>query len=210
VPGEQLADGLGIAPVPLGKLAPRAFLCLVIVGDGEGHDVLQGHFTIAVSGEQGGADIRQLEPFLHDGFGHAEAGGNIGRRHALVDECPKRLEFVGRVHRFALDVLGKADFRCVGIVVEDVAGDERLRLHAAGFYERFERPKPAAPCDHGVFAALVLADDEGLQKAVRVDGCGQFVDALVGIGLADIAFPSEKLVEGDADRVGHNTPLWFE
>ena len=60
-----------------------------------------------------------------------------------------------------------------------------------GFREGFQRQKPAASGNHGVFAALVFADDEGLQKAMRIDGCGQFVDALVEIGLAEVALPGE-------------------
>lgn len=61
----------------------------------------------------------------------------------------------------------------------------------AGFREGFQRQKPAASGSHGVFAGLVLAGDEGLQKAMRIDGCGQFVDALVEIGVAEVALPGE-------------------
>ena len=81
---------------------------------------------------------------------------------------------------------------------------------AAGFDEGFEREKPAASGDDGVFAPLVLADDERLQKAVSIDRCCQFIDALVGIRLADIAVPGKELFEGNADRVGHDMPLRFE
>jgi hypothetical protein len=56
----------------------------------------------------------------------------------------------------------------------------------------------------------VLADYERLQQAVRGDRCGQFVNALVGLGLADIALPGEKLVESDGCVGRHNVPLSFE
>ena len=50
--------------------------------------------------------------------------------------------------------------------------------------------------DDGIFAALVLAHNERLQKAMRGDGCCQLVEAAVRIGLADIAFPGEQPVQG--------------
>ena len=93
---------------------------------------------------------------------------------------------------------------------EGRAGDRRLRLQVAGVHEGFERQEPATPGNDGVFSALVLTHDEGLQKAVRIDGCGQFVDALVEIGLADIALPGENLVEGDVVVSVMMMPLWFE
>jgi hypothetical protein len=131
-------------------------------------------------------------------------------RIAFVGERLERFELVGGMHGLTLDVLGKADLGSVGFIVEDIARDRRLRRHAAGVHEGFERQEPATPCDDGLFPALVLTDHEGLQKAVRKDGSGQFTDVLVEIGLADIALPSEKLVEGDVDRVGRDMPLWFE
>ena len=99
----------------------------------------------------------------------------------LVDQRLEGVELVGGMHRLALDVLGKADFRGVGYRRRGrVHGMAMVRLDGSGFREGFEREKPAASGDDGVFAALVFADDKRLQKAVRGDGRGQLVDALVG------------------------------
>ena len=54
--------------------------------------------------------------------------------------------------------------------------------------------KPSPSGYHGVFAAFVLADDKGLQQSMRRDGCGEFGDGFVRIGLADIAVPGESLL----------------
>src|ERR1022692_3991580 len=37
-----------------------------------------------------------------------------------------------------------------------------------------------------------------------VDRCRQFIDAFVGVGFADVAFPREKFIEGDGDGLGHD------
>jgi CHAT domain-containing protein len=136
--------------------------------------------------------------------GNTETGCDIRWRHAAVDQRLECIVLVRGVHCFALHVFGKADFRRICFVGYDRAGDGMVRLNRASLRERLQRMAPPAPGDDGVFAALILPDDERLQETVRRDGCGHLGDVLVGIGLADIAVPGEELVQGDCGRDRHD------
>ena len=98
---KAVADDRRIVLLPVGKAGPDAFLGRMIVGDGEGHDMLERHLAAPEGIEQLRAHTGELEPFLHDGFGHAEARRDVGCRHAAVGEGPERLELVGGMHRLA-------------------------------------------------------------------------------------------------------------
>jgi len=87
--------------------------------------------------DEGRAHISEFEALLHHGFGDAEPRGDIGGRHSALDQRLERVEFVGGVHRFPLDVLGKADFRGVGLIAEDVARNTHVCLDGSGPGEGF-------------------------------------------------------------------------
>ena len=76
----SVADVAGIAFLLIGQLVPDSLLSGMIVGDGEGHDVLEGRLTGVVLVGQGGTDTGQREALLNNGFGDAESS-NIGGRH---------------------------------------------------------------------------------------------------------------------------------
>ena len=106
------------------------------------------------------------------------------------------------MHVLADDVFGKADFRRV-----IVAGDDAAR-HGVGFLdvafggEVLKGAKPAAS-GHDTEGLALLADNEGLQQAMGFDGGGEFVDAVLGDGLADVAFPEGELVQRQVGDVSH-------
>jgi hypothetical protein len=64
------------------------------------------------------------------------------------------VELVGGMHRFALHVLGEADFRRVRAVIEDMARNIRVSLDGSGFGEGFERQEPASSGNYGVFCRV--------------------------------------------------------
>jgi hypothetical protein len=171
-------------------------------------NVLQGHLSLAVCRDKLGADLGELEPLLHHGFGDPEPCGDIGGRHAALDQRPEGVELVGGMHLFALDVFGKADFRGVRFVIEDMARNIHVSLYRSGVREGFQSEKPPASGDDGVFAALVFPHNKRLKQAMRGDGRGQLVDAFIGIGLADVALPCEQLVQGDGGVVGGHVVLF--
>jgi hypothetical protein len=181
--------------VPLGQIAKNAVLRSVVVADRERLHLLQRESAVAVGLEHRGAHARELQAFLHGGFGDSESRRDVGRRRAAIDQIPEGLELVCGMHGRAHDVLGEADFRRVGRCCHDVAGHRSVRSDLAFTGERGEHEMPALARDHGELALLGLLDDEGLQDAVRGNRGPKLLDAVRLAGLADVAVPRDEFVK---------------
>ena len=73
--GQRLQDGA--AAVVKAKISPDLFLPRMIVGDGEGGQLIEIHLAFAIEVEQRRADGSELEPLPDDGGGDAEPRGDI-------------------------------------------------------------------------------------------------------------------------------------
>jgi hypothetical protein len=107
------------------------------------------------------------------------------------------------MHRLALDILGQADLGGIDTGTRGYAGDRAVLVDAAVLREKLQREQSPPSGNDGMFAALVLADDERLQKPVCGDRGGKLFDAVLCAGPADIAVPGGELVEGYVRDVGH-------
>jgi hypothetical protein len=105
------------------------------------------------------------------------------------------------MHLFAQRILDQTDFRGAHITGNDLAGDGGIGGDCSRLGKGSQRQKPPVTGDDGVAVALVLAHDKRLQKPVRGDGCGKFVQGFALAGLADIALPRDKFVQGYGCRV---------
>jgi hypothetical protein len=97
------------------------------------------------------------------------------------------------MYRRADDVLGKAQLGPVGFAVDKMTGNRIVLRERAVLCQRLQHEITTLPGDDGVFAALVLLDDERLQEPVRGDRCGKLADAVVCAGLAHVAGPGHEL-----------------
>ncbi len=174
----------------------------VVVGDGEGHDLLQGQAFSAVCLENGGTDAGEFQALRHHGFGNAETRGDIGNGDALVDEVAESLELVGGVHIVAQHVFEKADFARVDVAFGQLARHRMSAFDLPGLGEQQERRQSLASGDNGELLAL-LFHDEILLQAVRLDAGGKFVNETLVLRLADVAFELGQLVQGNVHDVGH-------
>lgn len=83
----------------------------VILGDGEGHQLVQGQAVFAIDLQQLRADSAQAKPLLHHGSRHAEPRTDFLRAPTLlVGKLREPLELVGGVHRGPGHVLVQTDF----------------------------------------------------------------------------------------------------
>ena len=98
----------------------------MIVGDGKGLHLVQVQVFVAVRLKNHRADAGQLQALLHARFGDSESRRDVGRSRAVVDQLPEGVELVGRMHRHAHHVLGKADLRGVGAAWNDTAGHRSI------------------------------------------------------------------------------------
>ena len=144
--GQHRPDLAGALPRIVGQRLPHLFLLLRIVGDGEGHQAIEGHLALAVGRDQFRADHGELEPLAHDLRRDAEPGGDLLLALAFVGQFLERVELVGGVHRLAQFVLGEADLGRLRAVAHfarhRIIGGDLLLLG-----QEFERVEPPASGD---------------------------------------------------------------
>ena len=119
----------------IGEVFVNLFLPCVILGDGEGHQLVERQAAITIDLHQPRADRAEPKPLAHDMRGDAKAGGDFFRApSAMFRKLTERLELVGGVHGRARDILVKADFERIVRRVDDAADTLRfldlLALHA--------------------------------------------------------------------------------
>ena len=198
----------GRAALPFRRTIERGFLCGVVVGDGQGHQLFQRDGSGAVVGHQARRDVGQLQAALHHQRGHAEVGGNVLDGPAFLDQRGERLELVGGVHLLAHQVFGEADGAGTAI------GHKQARYLVVGgdaalLRQQLQGGQAAITGHHLVMLAIGGCDhDQVLQQADAGDARGQFGDGqarhLAGVALGAAR---QQLRKGNQDqvlgRVGH-------
>ena len=106
--GEEAPDVEGVG----GDLAPRdrvehLRLARMVVGDAEGHQLLEIELIGGVGVEQLRACRSELQALAHHGGRDAECGRDVFLALVLVAECCEGAELVERVQRLAVGVLGE-------------------------------------------------------------------------------------------------------
>jgi hypothetical protein len=98
------------------QVGEHLLLPVVVLGDGEGHKLVQRKAALPIDLQQLRADRAQAKPLLHHASRHAEPRADFLRAIALaVRKLAEPLELVGGVHRSPGHVLVQADFgRVVG------------------------------------------------------------------------------------------------
>ena len=178
--GQELADHLR-ALVPC-ELLPDLLLSPVIVGEREGHELVERELAVAVARHERGAHGCELEALLHHGGSDAETRGDLFDTEAsVIDELLEGLELIGRMHAGADHVLGKADLRgdAVGL---DQARDRLVSLDPLLLCEDPERLAPALaggdqiPARLFALAVPLWLDDERLEEPVCRDARGELLE----------------------------------
>ena len=82
-----------------------------------------------------------------------------------------------------------------------MARDRRCLADIPGLGQLPQGEIAALSGNDGISAFRGLADQQGIEKAVRRNRRGQFVQAGFDAGLADVAVPENKLVKGNFDQV---------
>ena len=97
--GQQLADVIGFLVIAAPHGLPGLLLPGMVVGNREGHQLLQRHLVIGIDFQQPGRNAGELQPLLDDPRRHEEAGGDLFLAEALLLERPEGAELVQRVER---------------------------------------------------------------------------------------------------------------
>jgi hypothetical protein len=73
------------------------------------------------------------------------------------------------MHLLADGVFGEADFRSVGVVCDNHAGNGMVLADPSGIGEQLQSGERAATGDDGIGVIPAFADDKRLQQVVRGD-----------------------------------------
>jgi len=175
--GQQPADDVRLLAVGRLQPVPYLLLPLVIAGDGERHQLVQGHRVLGVEVQQLGRYRRQPQPLLYDRDRDEERGRDLLLALALLTQCQEGPELVQRVQQGALDVLGQAVL--LGDAVRaDHARDWRGLRQALLLHQQLERPIAASAgrdlVHPGLQAVRVQhgAHGDGLQQGTPGDVIG--------------------------------------
>ena len=179
----------------------------MVLGNGEGHQLIQGQIAVTIDLHQLGADRAKAKPLFHHMRGEAEAGRDFLRApSARFRKLAEALELVGGVEVFAGHVLVKADLGGIVRRVDDAAdGLGPLDLLALGAQQLRQ---PAAFADTHQIAAGRLAlrisfrlHHQILQEALGGDARRLRLDGRLAVrGLPGVLRVLLELVERDEDR----------
>ncbi|EWS63652.1 hypothetical protein Y695_03114 [Hydrogenophaga sp. T4] len=195
VAGQVIAQGFRAA-LPLGHLVERGFLRRMVVGDRQGHQLLQRDLALLVVGQQPGRDIGQPQPPLDHQRCDPEVRRNVFQCTALGHQCLPGKQFVHRRHGFALHVLGQAHGagRRVGHLQ---TGHRVVLVEFVALDQQFQRSQPPTPGHHLERQAIGRLDDgQVLQQAQTGDGRCEFGDGRVAT-LAHVAAGRPQARERD-------------
>ena len=107
-PPEKLPAQVGRVPVVAVHAVPDALLRLVVVADGERHELIEVHLLLPEQLEELGRHVGQLQPATHRQRHDAEANGDLLDSCSVLDHLRKGANGVGHAHGLASAVLGRA------------------------------------------------------------------------------------------------------
>ena len=147
--GVDFAFGQAVAQVvraalPCGRIVERGFLRSMVVGDGEGHQLVKAHGLGPVVGQQARRHVGEFQTALHHQRRDAEIRCNVLDAAAFGHERGERLELVGGVHGFALHVLGEAG-RAGGAIGHQQARHLPFLANAVLFASSFNAARRRSP-----------------------------------------------------------------
>ena len=183
--GETVAQVVRAA-LPCRRIVERAFLRGVVVGNGKGHQLVKAHGLGAVVGQQARRDVGEFQAALHHQRRDGKIRCNVLDAAAFGHQRGECLELVGGVHGFALHVLGEAG-RAGGAIGHQQARHVPFLADAALLRQQLQGGKATASGhDFVTLAVSGRGDDQVLQQAHTLDGCGQFGNGHAR-GLAHVA-----------------------
>jgi hypothetical protein len=183
----------------------------MVVGDGEGHQLVQGQFALGVEGEQPVGYGCQLEALANDGRRDEEARRDCLVALTLFAQGLEGTKLVERMQRLTLTVFGERillgrDVRALS----DDTGHGCCPRQALLFHEPFERtiaPTSGRHFEHAGFIAFGIddrADVEALEQGPSCNVLGKIFDRDAGLDPAHIGLAQHELVEGDVPRGGQD------
>ena len=146
--------------------------------------------------EDDGSQFGKPDPLLDEACRDPEAFRDIFAARPPVEEVLEGRAFIRRVHRDAVEVLGKARFSRSGIIFEHKHLNLMVRGKPVRLNQTLERPQAAAArLDGEVPRLFERRDHEILQQAMRGDIIGQAVEVGIAIGFADIILGEREVLD---------------
>ena len=218
--GQRLADVGGRAVV--GELLVDLFLPGMVVGDREGHELVETQVLGPAKVDQARTEIGQPQALANHPGADAEPRGDfLGAPALALVKVAEGFELVGGMHGRAGDVFVQADLPGVQLGFNHAGDGAGLADDLAQRQQLHRLPAPLADGDQpeaGRLAAVVefRFDDRLLQHLLGRDACRQRLDGLGAVrGLAGVPGRGLELVEGNVDlgarddlNFGHDDLLW--
>src|SRR3546814_18730343 len=123
----------------------------MVIGDGEGHELLERHLVAGIDVEELRRHRCELEALLDDAGADEEARGDLLLAQAGVPKGLEGPELVERMEGDALNVLGQAVFLGRPTFAND-AGDGLGLGHTLLLYPQLQRPDATAAGRHPEYA----------------------------------------------------------
>lgn len=101
--------------LPFRRFIKGGFLRGMVIGHGQGHQLVKTHGICPVIIQQTRRNIRQLQAALNNQRRNGKIRRNVFNRPALGHQRGEGFKLVCRVHGFALHILGQADRHGIAI-----------------------------------------------------------------------------------------------
>ncbi|ASI70008.1 hypothetical protein BA022_16530 [Diaphorobacter nitroreducens] len=198
VAGQVVAQRLRAA-LPLRRVVEGGFLRRMVVGDGQGHQLLQRHGLRPEVRQQPGRDVGELQAPLHHEGRHPEVGRNVLHGPALGHEVFPGEQLLDGRHGLALHVLGQAH-GTRRVVQHQQAVHLVVLRQLAALDQQLQRGQTSAPGHHLVVLAIGRGHHgEVLQQADAGDARGEFGNRRAA-ALAHVAARRPQLGQRDQQQ----------
>src|SRR5690606_12831709 len=175
-----------IFTIPLVQSFPNVTLPFLVVGDREGHQVLQAEFVVSICLDQFGCDSGELHALSYDSSRNTEASGDVLDGVALIYQCSESVKFVSRMHGFTLDVFSQRYFERIVVTDDPDWHNDFIRPPAIG-NKYLHGLKTTPTSDDFVHATLLCFNDiQVLQQALRVNGVRERFEGLLSACFASL------------------------
>ena len=203
--GELAADVIGLLVIGARERLPNLLLAHMVVGNCEGHELLERHLVLGIEIEKLGRDGGELEALLHHAGGDEEACGDLLLAEARVAQGLEGAELIERMERDTLDILSQRIFRGDAAVVHHARYELGLG-HALLLDQQLEGAEPPPARRDLVGAGFIAvgvahrADAQALQQGAAGDVLRKLLDRDARLDAADIGLGQDQLVEGNVLR----------